>query len=429
MQICSITPSGADNILKWAIVNKANFKNDIPLQSIINDETYYLVTFSDVNFLEVFRLTQLYRSKIRIISEEKADVPTRPELAIMFPGMYNVGPEDSPRKGALCEAAEFAMSSFIDLVMQMSTDDDIIKTSACRLFLPMLSRKFTVQIPVGFMDLISTVTEDEAKALFTEEYPGTLSQIIENNAHSFHAMLGLGFVKSTSIIRYDKRYDQYIRMTKHFPINTKSENLYKFGLLGFSKFDPIAKSEMYCSMFNPDPNVLGTNLKKLADIRTPLEIDFALQLPIQYMQILQNSFDPEILKISYDSSMTDIIDHGLEYDDFITYDYDQEKTETDEQREKREAHTNKIEAYKVRISEANNITVNIIGEILKSTEDIDVTAAFAMLPSIYTTRAVIRVNVDHGYDYKNHYDPIIRNMFNDMFAIANGITNDIVKSK
>ena len=276
--------------------------------------------------------------------------------------------------------------------------------------------------------MINCITEDEAAALFTEEYPNTLNTIIENKTHSFNTSICLGFVKSTSIIRYDKRYDKYIQTTKYYSINKKTNKLYKFGLLGFSKFDPISKGEISCSMFQPDMNSFGHTLKRLSMLNSPLEIDFAVQLPIQYMQILQNSFDPDVLKISYDSSMANIIDSDLVYDDFITYDYNP-KEETEEEAAEREAHTNKIDGYKVRISESNNLTMGVINKVLESKEDVDITGAFAMLPSIYTTRAVLRINLKYANDYKNHYDPIIHNMFNDMLNIANGVTADIVKSK
>jgi hypothetical protein len=59
MNISSIRESGSNNLLKWAIDNRADLKNNIPLASLINDELFYLVNIDGMNFYEVFRLTQL----------------------------------------------------------------------------------------------------------------------------------------------------------------------------------------------------------------------------------------------------------------------------------------------------------------------------------------------------------------------------------
>ena len=59
MFISDIQESNSSNILKWALSNNAQILTDIALIDIINDEMKYLVTIEDVNFLEVYQLTQI----------------------------------------------------------------------------------------------------------------------------------------------------------------------------------------------------------------------------------------------------------------------------------------------------------------------------------------------------------------------------------
>ena len=146
MRIIDIKESGASNTLMWALSNGANIKEDVPLTSLINDETFYLVTLSDVNFFELFRLTQMYRDKLRIVSEVTAAIPSPKALKDAFPGEYQ---KDGDEAIALSEVAEHVINTFINLTAQMSNDDDIIHQGAIRMFLPMIARKFNVQIPVA----------------------------------------------------------------------------------------------------------------------------------------------------------------------------------------------------------------------------------------------------------------------------------------
>ena len=84
MKITSITESGSNNTLLWAISNGADIKSDIPLQSIINDELFFLVRLEDVNMFELFRLTQHFRNKLRIINEHMAAIPDDSDLINRF---------------------------------------------------------------------------------------------------------------------------------------------------------------------------------------------------------------------------------------------------------------------------------------------------------------------------------------------------------
>lgn len=429
MKITSINESGSNNILRWAISNGAVIKDDLQLQAIINNELFYHVTLTDINFFELFRLTQIYRDKLRIIDESKAAVPPRSELAYLFNGTYTPDEKDPDTKAPLCECVEHVTQNFINLALQMAADSDIIKPSALRLFLPMISRKFSIQIPVAFIDLIESITVEESAKLFTPDYPGTLSEIMDDESHSFKKALTMVFFKGTTIIKYHQRYDQYLKITKYSPLKTCNNNkLYKFGLLGFYKYNNITRGEVTCNLFNPNKELLASSLNQLSYLKTPLRIEFAVQLPIQYMQIIENSFSDEILKIDYESSMSSIIDGGITYNDFITSEFS-EDTEDDEEKKKIEEFNNEINAYRVRITEANQLTLNAINMILNNEGDIDTTSVFAMLPAIYSTKAVITLDLENSSKYTSHSDPLIAEMFEEMLKMASTITEDIRKAK
>lgn len=426
MQIIDIKESGANNVLMWALANGANVKEDMPLTSLINDETFYLVTLEGVNFFELFRLTQMYRDKLRIVNEKSSAIPSMKELKEMFPGEYKSETENL----SLSDVSEHVITNFTNLTSQMMTDDDIINPGAIRLFLPMITRKFDVQIPVSFIDFIDSMSDEETSKLFTADYPGTLKEIIEADVHGVKTILANGFVKGTQILKYDTRYDQYIKTIKYGPLKAypQSSKLYKFGLLGFSKRDNVSRGEIRCSLFKSNQAAISNSVKRMGRINTPLELDFIIQLPIQYMQLLENSFSRELLNISYESSMSAIIDGGLTYNDFKTSEYAVD-TENPEEQAKLETRNNAIEAYRVRITEANQILLNTIPILVKSENDVDVTSVFAMLPSLYTAKAVITVNTDNIQKYIAHTDPVISSMFQEMNDIANGVTEDIRKMK
>lgn len=430
MQITNITESGCNNVLLWAISNGANVKEDLPLQSVVNDELFYQVTLSDVNFFELFRLTQMYREKLRIVCENKAEVPARTELAQLFNGTYIPDETKPDTKAHLAECVEHVTQNFLNLALQMSTDDDIIKPSAVRLFLPMITRKFSVQIPIAFTDLVNSITPEEAGMLFTSNYPNTLQEIIDTENHNFKVKFSLAFIQATWILKYDNRYDKYLKITKYSPLkNSSSNKLYKFGLLGFYKYNNVTRGQVRCNLFNLDvtSEIFEYKLKTIANIKTPLQVEFALQLPIQYMQILENSYSREVLDIQYESSMSNIIDSGIIYDDFITpvkYEESEENVDTEY-----ENVVNNIEAYKVRIAEANQIMLNTITMLLNNDGDIDTTSIFSMLPSIYNTKAVITLNMDHIDEYKYNSDPLISEMLSEMISVANEILSDINSNK
>lgn len=425
MKISSIKESGSNNVLRWAINNGADIKSDIQLQSIINDETFYLVTLDGVNFFELFRLTQIYRKKLRIMNEKKAEVPSDEELLELFEGEY-IDEEKGGDPIPFYQLVSHSINMFMNLIPQMEADDDIIRPSTLRLFIPMITRRFEVQIPVSFIDLVSSLSKDEANKLFSVNYLITLEEFVENHLSGFNMAVSMAFIKSTDAIRYNSRYEKYLKIVKYFPLNSyKGNTLYKFGLVGFSAFDNISKGEVRFNMFHPDNQTAPDIFKRLKRLPSPLMVDFAVQLPIQYMQIIENSFESELLTISYEASMKEIIDSNIDFDDFITLEAeDQEDTETGKDIE---THNNAIEAYRVRINEANHIALNTINTILTNGDNFSINSSgmFSILPSLYSTKAVFTIDSTKKDKYVRINDPIISEMFEEMFEVIHGITDNI----
>lgn len=426
MFIKDIKESGSNNILMWAIRNNANIQGDEQLQSVINDELFYQVTFGDVNFFELFRLTQLYREKLRVVDESPADIPPTKELVSMFNGSHT---DDNGNNVPLHELVEFAIQKFMDLTAQMGVDDDIINPGARQLFIPMICRKFDVQIPIGFMDIAYAMSSDEFHEVFNSAYPNTIHTILDNDNHSVKTNLLMAFIRSTSPIRYNEKYEKYVNATKYFALNAHpTENIYHYALLGFHKYNPVSRGELRVNMFMPDMSVLENTMKRINRVQSPLEIDFVVRVPIQYMQMIQNNIDPAILKINYESSIQSILSEGIQYNDFTLPNIDPE-TDDPEQIAQLDDFNNRVSAYRVRIAEANQAILNAINILLKANADIDPRCAIALLPSIYPTKAVFTVHADKRSKYLDHQDPMVADIFIKLFNMGQNLMNGIANSR
>ena len=425
MNITEIKESGSNNILLWALRNEADIKHDLELQSIINDELFYLVTISDVNLFETFRLSQMYRDKLRVLKTYPCEIPSTNEMLDSFNGSLSLDEDNPDNKTPLHEVAEHVMRNFINLVKQMENDDDIISRSSIIMFLPMLTRKVDVQIPVSFMDMITSISDEEAERYFNNNYPETLNTIVDEEMNGFKNIIKLGFVKGTSIIKYNKRYDQYLKVIKYNPLKTvDNSKLYKFSLLGFHKFDNISHGEVRCSFFNGRKENIVDSIQKINKLKSPLKVSFVIQLPINLMMQLNQSFSLEDLPIIYESSMSSIIDNELTFDDFVTPDDDPDDESLDEHyRNDIKNKLNEISAYRLRINEANKELLNAIPILLNNDFDINITHVFSLLPSIYRTNAVVTIDISKAELYTNHYNNIISDMFKEMLEFAKKVVD------
>ena len=276
------------------------------------------------------------------------------------------------------------------------------------------------------------MNSEEVVKIFNENYPATLQDIISSEVHSVKNVFSMAFVKSTQIVRYDKRYDAYLKTVKYFPLKSDDRSeLFKVGLLDFFKLDPIARTEVRFSLFKLNKDVGLNTMKRLSKLNTPLKVDFALKLPLEYMQLLENSFGREILPIQYESSMSTIFDNGITYEDFKTSEWENVADDANaEATKKLEDHHNSIAAYKVRIAEANRILLQSIQLLLESKDEETNTASiFSILPSIYSASAVITVSSEHLKLSTSHPDPIISSLFNVIATTIANIANDLKKAK
>lgn len=417
MNIIEIKESGCNNVLLWAIKNNADIKSDVPLQEIINQELFYLVTIEDINQFELFRLTQTYRNKLRIIDEKIAKVPDQKYLTENFPGSF-IDPEDPNKHMPMSEVAEHAITKFMNIALQMKSDSDIISSNAAYMYIPMIARKYTVHIPISFIDVIDSIKPENVDKIFNSNYPNNLAELTDNPYNDIFNMIRIIFVKLTAIKKINTRYEKYINYIKFAPLSKVSnDNLYKIYLLGFHKFNPISRSISQCSLFNINEKSLTESLKSLGHIKTPLELDFAIQLPIQIMQTLENIFGEDIIKISYENSMISILDEGLLFNDFIVPDISNEESDN----------KNSISAYRVRLTEANQFALNAI-KLLTENEDSNIPSSFAILPSMYMAKAVITISVDNIEMLSKCQNEIISEMFKMIMETSKKILIDINKS-
>jgi hypothetical protein len=196
-------------------------------------------------------------------------------------------------------------------------------------------------------------------------------------------------------------------MTDGCNMGVKSLNKY---LNQYEAADEKTKDIIRIDLFNSNKEVIADTLKRMANNEDFLQAEFAVQLPIQYMQILENSFGRDVLTIAYESSMSDIINTGLQYDDFITY------------------KPNAITSYRQRINEVNQTLLNSIKLLLESGEDVDHASVFAMVPCIYTTKAVLRINTRDINKLTSHNNPLILELMDEIVYTLKGILNDIKKN-
>ena len=425
MKITDIKEVGCNNLLRWAIKNGADIKSDQALISLINDEVSYMVTFNDVTFFELFRLTQMYRDNLAIIATMPAQLPSDDDLKMRFPGEF-VNPDDK-RHIAYYKAASDAINPMINIALQMQSDDDIIPPSVPQLFLPMIARRYNVQIPFSFADLITSIqSNNEARELFNDQYPTNLNKVtVENPNSSIIRMLMLGFPKATSVIKYNKQYEKYLNVLKYRKIETtKTNQLYNIRLDGFFKVNPVTRAIVKSSLFNANKAEMSNTLKVLATTQDTLKVEFMVQLPLQYMQSLLNDFSTDEIGVQYESTMSNILSNGIGKLNFITYD-----NEGTEDEEKIKARETRLTGYRTRIKECLSIALNTIQALITSDTDADSNSIFALLPVLYRANALVTIDLRYEKEYLEYSgNPEVASMLKDMVDMANQVVSNINNS-
>lgn len=430
MKITDIKEVGCNNLLRWAIKNGADLKRDTAIISLINDETSYMVTFDDITFFELFRLTQMYRDNLAIIATKPAEVPSEEDLRYRFPGEY-VDPKEEKHHIPYAKAATDAIQPMINIALQMQADDDIIPSSVPQLLLPMISRRYTVQIPVSFVDVINSIpTAAEVKSLFNDQYPKNLpQQILENPESSVVRMLMLGFPKATSIIQYNKQYEKYLNAIKYRKIESlKTNKIYTMRLDGFYAINPVTRAIVRSSLFQANKADVSNTLKQLSWTYDWLKLDFMVQLPLQHMQSLLNDFSTEKIRVQYESTMSNIISNGIGKLEFLTYDTDATPT-TPEEEEKVKEKVTRLSAYKTRITECIGIALNTIQALISADTDADSNSIFSLLPGLYRANALVTIDLKYEKEYLAYSDdPVVASMLHDMVVMGNQVLTNIANS-
>ena len=432
MKITNIEETGCNDILRWAIENEVNLQGEPEMINLINNETSYNITFSDINLFELFRLVQLFRNKLRII-EEKDFIKEFDNgyLESLFGGNFHMDEDDNIQVGGDVPVASLvnkSLQSLTNLAIQMSTDNDIIRLGTARMYLPMLSRRFDVSIPIDFGSFLTTMeTPDDYNRIFNKDYPNTLVKEIDQDNSSILRAIFYKFVRSVTMVKYSDKYEQLLKLIKYVPlqINSSENKLYKIGRLGFRKYDSHTHSDISCSLFNRLPTDQWIQkTKQIGLLESKLNVDFAVQIPIQLMMQIENALDSNILPIRYESSIQSIIENGLAFSNFNS----SNDLELDEEAEIN--FNNDIEAYTNRISEANQLTLNTISLLLKDDMHNDENSAFALLPSMYVTNAVFTINMEHKDLYLDTFtSDLIRPMFKEMIELGNSLAYDMSKTK
>lgn len=385
MKITNIQKSGTSSTLRWAIANGADIKQDIALQSIINNEMFFTVTIEDVSFFERFLLIQYFRDMVRTMSTSFKE-PSRNEIRTWF------HPVEKTPNGVdmFYDTVMKAVSAFNNLSLQMKADDDIIDESYRAMFSPMICSRYTVQIPMSFFDIIGVIPVEKAAAIFNTDYPATLSELVRTDEVIY--FISAEYAKRTTPMTYSKKLESYINAMKYAPIannpNSDNTDIYRCGLLSFYKDDPVTKDIVRCNLIPAPPKEeLEEISKRLNRIDAPLCAEFVIQAPIFVMSGLMNTFSELLIPVKYTSSVTNIIQNGITFDSFNRH------TATVEG----EAAVEAINNYRIRIAEATETSLKSITDLVAASKNyddyfIDLPMAYALLPSIFNTRAVITLD-------------------------------------
>lgn len=416
MKILEIKEAGSSNVLRWAMSKNADLYNDPQLQAVINSSLYYIITVDGVNMMELLKLSSLYRERLRVLAIDRAEIPSDEALAEIFKGEA-VANDDSGESIALNEAAKYCIQTFYDLTMQMFGDESIISPAVSQLYIPMITRLARIQIPISFIDLVSMLKPDEAADLFRpENYLNTLPTLVNEGTH-FSNVLSMKIMQATAFRKHDERYDYFINKVKFAGLKkVDSDKIYKFKIIGCYKYDPVTRSDVRVDLFNTNEDELTKKLKLLSAIRSPLMVEFAVQLPIMHMQDIEHMYSFDELGISYEDSISSIIEGGLSLDNFTTPEIIQDENAE----EKKIEFENLISAYKTRLTEANQVLLNTLAIMLNSDTDTNPTAIYSLIPGIYNMKAVFTLDMSKADIYNGNFKTGISEMFEEMVEMARG---------
>ena len=122
--------------------------------------------------------------------------------------------------------------------------------------------------------------------------------------------------------------------------------------------------------------------------------------------------------------MSTILGSGLLFNDFVAPEMTPMEDGSDN--DVASEHNEAISAYRARLTEANQLVINAIDMMIKD-DQCDITSAFAMLPGMYMTRAVIKFKENDVPTILKSVNSIavLDDMFQTMMSMMDGVRSDI----
>lgn len=436
MQIQKVEIQGNDNFLRYAIKNHADLYNDYDLLDFINGDTIVMVTLDDINFYELHRLTHFYRKKIRVIEECPIGDVSLDYFEQIIPG--EIQSKTTGEVIKLAQIAKDACDGFMNIALQMEADEDIIPSWAGRLFIPMIYRRFKVMVPISFFELIkalqgsriANVFEDEnyqeklAHALFTSEGLEVLNKLL------------IGF---SALIYNNLDSNHTTQLAKIFLFqglgSNKSNKLYHYTPIGFSRYNEFTGLEHRVRFFNGNPEKISEDIKVISNLDTPLRVQFAVELPIHQLQVLERTFTQDELEVDYLSSPSELIQTPIRFDDFII----PESTLDSDSRKSQDSivhHRAAISAYRDRIKLASDNTIAASAIVLNpgaETRSSLITPSgstvIALPPAIATIRGSVSLKPLNGTSNISKYtsvnDDLNKSMLSEMIQTVAEINESL----
>lgn len=424
MEITGIMLTGNDSFLRHAIKSGASLHNLIEMAPAIEMEAH--VTLTDVNLYELAMMAHVHRDRLKIISEEPAEVPTEKngvnKLKDMYPGVFK---DPEGKEIPTWKLVQQAMDGFMNLSIQMKADSDIIQDDCARFFIPMAARHFTVQIPFPLSQLFSALNGTKLQGLFSDSnYLSRLNEIIDSIDVTVQLLMAIDVTMKHQYFGRDKYTEAYILPQLK---RTENQNLYDFNLIGFKQYDPVQKFDYHVMFFEGDRASINRTMGVMKVLRTPLFCDFVVELPVETMMHLESTFSNDDIQVQYTSSPEAIIDNGFKFNNFKMVD-PESTDDQDELAALEEVRVNEIEAYINRIALANQSALQTVSLLSSDGPTYEPSAMVSVLPSVYMTKAVLRLDYSKVPLYMGMSDNITKPFLKDLCAMMSSVANGIKES-
>ena len=208
----------------------------------------------------------------------------------------------------------------------------------------------------------------------------------------------------TKPISYNPHYLDLLKATKYFSLNQKNDVYTQINLLKFSKYNNITSGETSCSLFKLNSERWNDTLQTMKELPSKLIVEFASRMPIEELDRLLSYFAEDQIGVRYESPLYDGLDYGILRHNFAV--------------KPNNENIQQINAYAQRLLQAEMALINSI-KILSAQDpmQVDQSAIYALLPSIYMVNAILVVDtnkVDLSIDYGNQLIIQINNLINQL---------------